>query len=491
MVQRLYDTEAFLRVEADVPVPAFDPEGLGATTAPVRRRTSRDGAVVRAADDDCAQDPAAATHDWALREMHVPEALALLPRAVAGGRGIRVGHPDSGYTDHASLGLSQLDLATDRDVISGDDDAKDPLRSPKQTIFRPLPNPGHGTSTASVLVGVGDGAGFRGVAPGATLVPIRATESVVQVFDTDVAKAVRWARQHGCHVVSMSLGGKGLFGLEDAIQEAVNDGMIVLAAAGNQVGFVTAPASYPNCLAVAATRPGGQPWSGSSHGKQVDVAAPGACVWAAMFDWKQKPPGRVTRQSHGTSYAVAHVAGVAALWLAKWGHAELVDKYGKANIQNLFLTVLRRPGVCRQPVGWDASQYGAGVIDALALLEAALPVPAAVGVPRAALRSARNDPLERIALHVDRSPAEVAAWIDQAMGPGTSTDLETLRRFEGELVYHLSTPEWRVGLTAASRSRGRPNVVPEAALASASPQMRALLRGGRRAPRERTGARTR
>ena len=65
--------------------------------------------------------------------------------------------------------------------------------------------------------------------------PIRATESVVQLFDSDVAKAVAHARKVGCHVVSMSLGGKGFFGLKDEIQRAVDRGMIVMAAAGNYV----------------------------------------------------------------------------------------------------------------------------------------------------------------------------------------------------------------------------------------------------------------
>ena len=113
--------------------------------------------------------------------------------------------------------------------------------------------------------------------------PIRATESVVQVFDSDVAKAVAHARQVGCHVVSMSLGGKGFFGLKGEIQRAVDAGMIVMAAAGNYVGTVTAPASYDNCLAVAATGPGDTLWVDSSRGIAVDVSMPGSCVHVAAY----------------------------------------------------------------------------------------------------------------------------------------------------------------------------------------------------------------
>lgn len=473
LVQRLYDTERFLRVEADIRTAAFDPDGATTTVAAPRARRA-------AAADDCAA-PAAAPHDWALVAMDVPGALALMTPAARGGAGIRIGHPDSGYSDHPQLGLARLDLQQDRDVISGDDDARDPLKRPKKSLFNLLPNPGHGTSTASVIVGVGEGSAagqFRGVAPAATLVPIRATESVVQVFDTDVAKAVRWARTHGCHVVSMSLGGKGLFGLEDAIQEAVDDGMIVMAAAGNQVGFVTAPASYGNCLAIAATTAAGTPWSGSSRGGQVDVSAPGACVWAALFDWQTSPPGMPLRQSHGSSYAVAHTAGLAALWLAHHGHGALVDRYGRRNVQAVFLGLLRTPGVCRVPAGWDPKNWGVGTVDARALLAAPLPAPHAFAAAgRTAAPTTERDPIDRLAANLGRPRRDVIALVERTLGRGAADDLDLLRRFEGELAFHLADPATRRVLLGGRR--GAVSARPTAgSLPGASPQLRARLAAG-------------
>lgn len=426
LVQRLYDTNELLRVEADVPVDSFDP---GPRT--IGRKAASAGG------DACGLDSSAL--DWVRQELHVDAALALLGPTSGNGRGVVVGHPDSGYTNHTALRSSKLDLHIDRDVISGDDDARDPLRPPKQTIWRPLPNPGHGTSTASAIVGNGDPSGFQGIAIGTTLVPIRTTESVVQVFDFDVAKAVRWARKVGCGIVSMSLGGKGLFGLRDAIDEAVADGMIVVAAAGNKVGFVTAPASYDNCIAVAATGPGGATWPGSSRGPAVDVSAPGSCVWCADFDWRTTPPAYVVRRNNGTSYAVAHLAGVAALWLAFHGREKLAAVYGRGNVQALFLHVLRQPGVCRRPAGWNSSMWGAGVVDAERVLRQPLPPPHALGGPNAFGHGAPDDPIPRLAGSLGRPPADVATWTDQLLGPGSSTDLDVLRRFEGELAYHLAT----------------------------------------------------
>ena len=243
----------FVKVEADIPIRGYAEEeraeaDAGAFAPPLR---------------------------WVHDLLRWDAALAAMPAAVRGGKGIRIGHPDTGYTDHPNLGLAGLDLNLDRDVVDGDDDARDDL---EQHPLWPLPFPGHGTATVERDRRPRPAGGRASPVwpPEARLVPIRATESVVQVFDSDVAKAVAHARLVGCHVISMSLGGKGFFGLKEEIQRAVDGGIIVMAAAGNFVRFVTAPASYDNCLAVAATGPNDSLWDGSSRGRAVDVSMPGS-----------------------------------------------------------------------------------------------------------------------------------------------------------------------------------------------------------------------
>ena len=66
-----------------------------------------------------------------------------------------------------------LDLAAGFDFVDDDADPTDPLGPG---------NPGHGTSTASVIVSDFDAAGVKGVsgvAPLATLIPLRVSNSVV------------------------------------------------------------------------------------------------------------------------------------------------------------------------------------------------------------------------------------------------------------------------------------------------------------------------
>src|SRR5215213_9955950 len=262
----LYRSHQFRHVEADVPIPAdVVAESFEAVS-----------------ENPCVDNPPPL--NWVHQILHWPDAMASMPDASRGGVGISIGQPDTGYTIHPNLGSAGLDLNRDRDVIDGDDDAIDDL---DPNPLWPFPNPGHGTATASVVVGQGTATeGIVGLAGRSLLVPIRAIESVFQVFDSDVAKAVSHARQVGCDVVTMSLGGKGFFGLKDEIQRAVDAGVIVMAAAGNYVEIVTAPASYDNCLAVAATGPGDTLWPESSRGTAVDVSMPGACVHVAAYNDK-------------------------------------------------------------------------------------------------------------------------------------------------------------------------------------------------------------
>jgi serine protease len=406
----LYRSNQFRRVEADVPIPvdvvAESFEAVG--------------------DNPCVDNPPPL--DWVHQILQWPEAMAAMSDASRGGVGISIGQPDTGYTIHPNLGTAGLDLNHDRDVIDGDDDALDDL---DPNPLWPFPNPGHGTATASVVVGQGTATeGIVGLAGRSLLVPIRAVESVFQVFDSDVAKAVAHARQVGCHVVTMSLGGKGFVGLKGEIQRAVDAGMIVMAAAGNYVDIVTAPASYDNCLAVAATGPGDTLWPESSRGTAVDVSMPGACVYVAGYS--DKTP--IVRMANGTSYAVAHLAAAAALWLAHHGRQFLIDKYGARFLQAAFLATLRWPGVCVVPPGWDPG-YGVGRVDLPALLNAPLPEPAdLIGV--AAFGAQHDDAVARIAAMISADPVRMRTRLAELLKVSTHEELnETIAEHEGELVY--------------------------------------------------------
>jgi len=413
-------------VQPDLPSGAFAPDP--APDLPVEPG-------LRAADASSQHLPGTDVPTWALDNIRCRDAWTVPPGSAAMGAGIVVGQPDTGFTDHPELGDNALDLTRDWDLLRDDDDAHDPL---ERRWWFPLDSPGHGTSTASVIVSR-EQLRVTGAAPRSTLVPLRTVKSVVQVFDGDVAKAVDRAHRTGCHVISMSLGGVGFFnGLQATIRRAVEDGVIVCAAAGNKVGFVVAPARFPECIAVAATNIQDRPWTGSSRGSEVDVAAPGESVWVADVRLNESPPRYDVSRHSGTSFAVTLVAATAALWLARHDRDQLIVRYGRNRIQAAFLHLVRTTGH-RRPGGWDGDRYGVGIIDAQALLAAPLPAADAVTDALAADAPLVSDPLSKLnGLVPELSREELADRLSGILGVEQGELDEYLERFGAELAYLLS-----------------------------------------------------
>jgi thermitase len=328
--------------------------------------------------------PCAADPQWSLDAMRVTQAWAIAPPSgLRFGQGITIGHIDTGYTDHPELWdppPAPRRVRTDAgfDFESDDPDARDPLDGSA---------PGHGTSTASVIMSSQRGPEAKfvsGVAPLAELVPVRVSGGVVHLSFANVVRAIHHCVDRGAHVISMSLGGPvPSDALRRAVHRAVDSGVIVLAAAGNVWPFVVYPARLDEVVAVAATNCEGAPWANSARGEDVDVSAPGESVWRASARRKSGAPVFGVAPSSGTSYAVAGAAGVCALWLAFHGRDALLQRYGAGQLSRVFRRMLKQ--ACAKPPGWDADDYGAGIVDAERLL--ALPLPAAkVAIPKAAGR---------------------------------------------------------------------------------------------------------
>jgi hypothetical protein len=321
---------------------------------------------------------------WSLRTMLVPDAWEYSTNngRKSQGDGIMVGHPDTGYADHLDLDKGRLIPALGFNFVENTTDPSDPLNYINGS-------PGHGTATASVILsegtvlprpqsgegGTGDPGKVTGVAPAARLVPIRTARKVWWVFSSNVARAIFHAKRKDCHVVSISMGGRGFRHLQAALHDAVKANVIVVAAAGNFSPVVVWPARYEACIAMAATNIDDLPWLGSSSGPEVDMSAPGEDVWRAH----RANVGQGTTDvgpSSGTSYATANAAGVAALWLAHNDRQKLIqDATARSlTLQDMFRAALRNSA--RQPSTWNPSMFGAGIINARQLLATPfLPMP--------------------------------------------------------------------------------------------------------------------
>ena len=135
---------------------------------------------------------------------------------------------------------------------------------------------------------------------------------------------------------------------------------------------------------------------------------------------------------------------MAALWLAHHGRDNLIAQYGKANLQAVFADLVRT--TARRPAGWDSSEYGAGIVNADALLAQALPAI----VPPLASASGSLTAAERLAPYMPDQSSDTAAAALDALLPGPDLDRDL---YAGELAYHLSQdPHVRAAFSAIATS---------------------------------------
>lgn len=191
---------------------------------------------------------------------------------------------------------------------------------------------GHGTHVSGTAAAKDNNDSVVGVAPGARLWGVKVLGGVLGTGSTsDVIAGIDYvaANANEIEVANMSLGGSGRSqATDDAIAGATAAGVVVVVAAGNDSadanGFT--PANSPKAVTVSAItdldgRPGalaGGNCSGgddsfasySNYGSVVDIAAPGSCVVSTAN-------GGGTTSLSGTSMASPHVAGAAALYIAR------------------------------------------------------------------------------------------------------------------------------------------------------------------------------
>jgi serine protease len=233
---------------------------------------------------------------------------------------------------------------------------------------------GHGTHVAGTIACLSNnGTGVAGVTWGCHLMPVRVLARIVNNSNAndvrgsgsaaDIAAGIRWATDHGCQVINMSLGGTVDTQVErDAVAYAVAHDVVVVAAMGNsfQQGNPTSfPAAYPDVVAVGAIDSGEHRAVFSQTGPHIDVAGPGVGVRSTYWD-------DTYANLSGTSMATPHVAGVAAL--IRSCNSNLPAAQVAQILRDTAKPLRDDPA---DPVPNDS--YGFGLVDAAAALERACP----------------------------------------------------------------------------------------------------------------------
>lgn len=235
----------------------------GAADAVIQQAPVR---VVEAGVEVDAAITAAPTDDFYKYIQWAPQSVSAPAAWAAGytGAGVRVAVIDGGvHGTHVDL-VTRVDTAAARSFATGSACAAQ-WNCDTGTFW-------HGTHVSGIIAAPANGIGIVGIAPEATIVPVKALHNGSGSFGSVIAAIVYAASDGRADVINMSLGavfnrgGREAAELTSALNRAVNfatsQGALVVSSAGNDAldidhtgNVIVTPAQSGNGLAVSATGP--------------------------------------------------------------------------------------------------------------------------------------------------------------------------------------------------------------------------------------------
>jgi len=201
---------------------------------------------------------------------------------------------DAGFMDQADAGfMDQADAGFMDQADAGFMDLSNPI------LASLTPSYTHGTASAGIIAAI---------APGSMIMPLRAFDDDGHTDLFTLAKAIRFAVDHGAQVINLIFGSfTPSLAINKAVQFAEASNVLLVAAAGNgKTSQPEYPSAFTGVLAVAATDLSDTKGYFSSYGSHVFVTAPGVDIFSAY------PLGYYSIVS-GTSFSAAAVAATAAV----------------------------------------------------------------------------------------------------------------------------------------------------------------------------------
>ncbi|MFJ5142472.1 type VII secretion-associated serine protease mycosin [Streptomyces sp. NPDC088707] len=256
------------------------------------------------------------------------------------GKGVRVAVIDTGVDDVNPQLKDAVDAKAGKDYLKPDKENGGFGDEQRGKTDGTVDQVGHGTKVAGIIAArPGKGTGFVGLAPEATIIPIRQNDEKNSGDSDSMAEAIKWAVAKGAHVINISQDTtkalKPSSPMGRAVALAISHDVVVVASAGNDGmdgrSKMTYPAAFPGVLAVASSDRNNERAVFSQAGPMVGVAAPGVDIVSTV-------PGGGQCVDNGTSFSAPYVAGVAALLRAEhkdWSAAQIVARIEQTAVRSI------------------------------------------------------------------------------------------------------------------------------------------------------------
>lgn len=278
---------------------------------------------------------------------------------------------------------------------------------------------GHGTNVAGVIAALGDNdKGTAGLLWNARIMPVKALEADGNGDEDKLGEGIRYAVQNGAKIVVLSLGlNKYSSYMEKIVSEAEEQGVLLVAASGNEGNAVKYPAAYDTVLAVGGVGADNKPERMSNSGPELDLMAP----WVVFTTMRGGGYG----YQDGTSMAAPQAAGVAALaWKTNPGLTP-------AGLRNLLRQTAQDLGT----PGWDR-QTGYGLLRA----------------DRAVREKPKQDFYEPNDRQAIARPISSNKSVTAYLAPGEEDWFVWEAPFDGTASYRVTGTDYAVSLTHVSES---------------------------------------
>ncbi len=213
---------------------------------------------------------------------------------------------------------------------------------------------GHGTHVAGTIAALDNDLGVVGLSPAVELYAVKVMDESGKGSYACLINGIEWVDQNNIPIMNMSLGGKSYSqALKDAVDAAYDNGVLLVAAAGNEgegTDNVLYPARFESVIAVSSADSNNDLLSTSSRGPSVELIAPGVNILSTL-------PGNKLSYASGTSMAAPHVVGSAALiWSAD-------SNLSNEEVRNLLRQTAQDLGLPKDHQGYGLVRPGLAVAE--------------------------------------------------------------------------------------------------------------------------------